>query len=160
MIWTDERKQKAIDSCYKWRGTKHRDHLALPGKGVDCINFVCAVAKEAGIVEEFKMPRYNVNLSRRGASDILINSVSSVSSVEKIEDINTAQFGDIAVFKSHYCCNHVGIVIEEHGIQYLWHVRSGSFVEPFPYQCEKKFVLCLLRFKDLGLTADPSKLNV
>lgn len=41
--------QRLVDAARTWRGTRFQHQGNLKGIGVDCCNFVCEVAREAGV---------------------------------------------------------------------------------------------------------------
>ena len=140
MILTPEDEVRILEECEVGRGTPHRNRIAKPGVGVDCIKFVLLVMMRAGTIKGLKIPKYPVNVGRRGAEEILIKNIERHLHVERI-DPTKARTGDFAIFEARLSCNHVGLVVGPD----LWQVLTGAAAEPYPYKEWVKYMHVLLR---------------
>lgn len=146
--WTESEKQLARESCQKWAGTPHRNKIAVPGTGIDCIHFVFEVVSDAGILPRFKLPLYHGNLGVLRESNVMETLCREYSFAERVAAGEAPAFGDIAIFKCGEQSNHAGIVTDGGDV---WHVPGKSAVGPADWKTVAKSLQCLMRFRARGL---------
>lgn len=158
-IWTPERITLAQAELERWAGTPHRNRMAKPGVGIDCIHFVFKVANAAGIAPTFEMPYYNVRWGVGRAFNVLERVITKCFHVESIRDRCQWKPGDMVIFQVGEHSNHIGLLWHQHGLG-VWHAQTGKGVIFSPLNDEiKKTVQVCLRFTGLGMKLDPATLH-
>jgi cell wall-associated NlpC family hydrolase len=150
-IWKPEEVEAAITAAKTWRGTPHKNRVAIKGKGVDCIKFCLLVCVEAGFLQQFKFPKYDTNIGRRGAEDIIMKNLDQAFYLMRLSGDIEPQDGDLCVFRADFSCNHVGIYLKKNLWQCLW----NRTVEPYPYQDWRKHVHTIMRWQSREFKIDP-----
>lgn len=156
-LWTPERRETARASCRAWAGTPHHNRIAVPGQGIDCINFVFEVLAAAGVVERFRLPRYQENLGvlrERNIMERLILDYFHAAAVPAPKE-SLPEFGDVAVWRCGMQSNHIGIVVDGEA----WHVAGKSRVGPEAWPNVRKDLQSLLRFTASGWHTNPATLT-
>lgn len=154
MIWNE---QQLLKSCEQWRGTPHRDRLRLKSRGVDCINFVAAVAIENGIVESFTIPFYQASWGIGRKNNIMERLMMECFNVQKVANAERADLrnGDVLIFRVGQQSNHVGIVCQDQ----CWHCMVNRTVEPCTLDASLLIdIQSVLRFTEKGFKKRPEML--
>lgn len=151
MIWTEERKQLARQTCEAWKETPHRNRIAVPLIGVDCIRFVGEVLQSSEVISNFRFPYYSPGYGLFVTHNFLENIFSHLLFTETIEE---PEFGALIVCRVGRATNHCGIVIDGKA----WHVPFGSVVKGETMDTIN--IQSLLRITQDGFRNDPAKINV
>lgn len=146
IIWTPERKELALKSCEKWRGTPHKNRMSVLGVGIDCIKFVNEVLADSGIIDLQQFGGYDIQEGMFGVSDVLKKAVENSLHCERV-DVSKNQFGDIAVFRNGMMAGHCGFLDETH----IWHSLAGHFVTRSGYRLWNHDIEFLFRITKTGL---------
>lgn len=152
-IWTPERRALALKSVEKWRGTPHRDRMAVVGVGVDCIHFVAAVLWESGIIPQFEFPGYNPAEGLHERSERLAGGLARCLYAAQT-DKAAPQFGDVAVFKTGRVSGHCGFVLGDT----IAHALAHQSVVITNYRVWRPAINFLFRVEATGLRMKPSEL--
>lgn len=152
MVWTPERRRSARATCKKWAGIQHLNRRAVPGIGIDCVNFVLEVLFDAGVCERRPLPFYDERLGslrdHNVIEDLFVEHFHAAPAMLPI-------FGDIVVCKCGRQTNHVGIMID--GM--MWHVPGRGRVGPESWDAWSPRVQSLVRLEGTGYRNDPSGLT-
>ena len=152
-LWTPYRQSLALASVERWRGTPHRDHVAIQGVGVDCIHFVASVLQESEIVPRGTMPGYDPQEGLHDRSDRLREAFAACLHGREV-DKREPMFGDLAVFKTGRTSGHCGIVLN--GMLAHALVRSGVVLTS--YKAWRPDVACLFRIEETSYKLNPHHL--
>ena len=152
-IWTQHRRALALAAVARWHGTPHRDSMAEPGVGVDCIRLVVAILTESGVTEPFTFPAYNVAEGLHDKSGRMRDGFLRCSHSRTV-DKRDPQFGDVAVFKTGRMSGHCAFLLDGQ----LCHALARQFVMLSEYRLWRREVDCLIRLEAVGLRAQPALL--
>ena len=151
MIWTPERIAAAQTEAHRWHGTPHRDRMALPGIGIDCINYVYEILIAAQILERAPLGYYNTRVGLHDGNDRLKRAFKECATVLE-QPASDPQFGDIVIFKTGAFSGHCGIVLTGGDI---WHSLAGRTVTRSNFAEWIPKIDCLLRIEQEGLIGVP-----
>jgi cell wall-associated NlpC family hydrolase len=98
-------KKKFIEIARSWLGTKWQHDQQIKGIGVDCVNFIMAVAIEYGC----DLPPIPKNYNRYSRNEEILKYAQDNLNSILIENMDTA---DIVIFKVSGHSTHVGIITE------------------------------------------------
>ncbi len=150
IIWTEEKKKIAMATCAKWRGTPHRNRIAIVGLGIDCIKFVNEILCDSEIIDRTVFGGYDLNEGMLGESERLIVAIESLLNVERVEN-QEYQFGDLMVFKTGGISGHCGFCDGER----IWHALSGNYVTNGQMKLWIHRIEVIFRIKKTGLKENP-----
>lgn len=154
VVWTPERQERARRECARWAGTPHFNRLAVPGQGVDCVEFVKAVLVAAGIMPAFRLPWYDERLGalreRNIIEDLLVRHLNAEARAP-----DAGEFGDIVVCRAGRQTNHVGILID--GV--MWHVPGRGRCGGDLWEQWRERAQSLVALHGVGYRVDPSTLT-
>jgi len=153
MIWTPERQALALVSVEKWRGTPHRDRMAVAGVGIDCIHFVAAVLTESGVIPMFRFPGYNPSEGLHERSERIASGFARCLHAAEA-DKTAPMFGDLAVFKTGRASGHCGFVLGDT----LAHALAHQSVIVSNYRIWRPAVHRIFRIEATGFRVTPSDL--
>lgn len=153
-IWTTERKALALACCHKWHGTKHQNRIAIPGVGIDCVNFIHEIMVDAGLVERLAFTGYEITAGMHDPSNRLYWAFTTALFLEPV-NIRAARFGDIAIGQTGTQSAHVGFV----GDGELWHALAGQMVTCNPWNIWRHGVAHVLRFTQTGWKTHPQNVT-
>lgn len=151
-LWTQPRQAMALDSAHRWQGTPHRNRVAIPGVGVDCIHFVYEVLIDAGLLERKALGTYDVDDGLYVKSDRLTRGIEFCLHTERITP-TALEFGDILVFKNGNRSAHVGILLGND----VWHAFYGHGVLNSDLKIWRREIDVALRLTKTGFRGDPAK---
>lgn len=154
-VWTPEVRAKAEASLLKWHGTPHHNRIAIPGVGVDCIQFVYEVLVDAGIIDRCHFSGYDLTAGMGSVSHSLKQMVKR--SIHVIEVPKPAEFGDIAIFKTGRRSAHVAFYA---GGDDLWHSLGHRQVIKSPFGQWSREIDCGLRITAPGFLVRPDKVLI
>ncbi len=150
-LWTPERRELALACLRSWHGVPHRDRIAVPGVGIDCIQLVIQVHIAAGLIPPTVVSGYDVQAGMFKQTDRLKNAIKSCADVVEA-DPDQPQFGDVVIFKTGTRSGHVGFYTSNE----LWHALAGRCVTVSRYSLWRREVDSLLRLQAAGYTGDPN----
>jgi hypothetical protein len=153
-IWTPERQALALGSLNKWHGTRHRDKLAIPGVGIDCINLITQVLFDAGIMEQRAFTGYRIDHGLHTVSTRLENAIEKALQVERLDNFQNSDnwaFGDIWIFRTGRRSGHCGF----HEGGRIWHSLAGHVVTWGDASTWRREIEAAYRLTGLGWMADP-----
>ncbi len=154
-IWTPERQAAARASCAKWAGTPHQNRLALPGEGIDCVRFVSEILKDAGIIDEARLPFYDERLGALRERNVIEDILTAYLHAEPLPPDAPVEFGDLVVCQCGRQTNHVGIIIDGA----MWHVPGRGRCGPASWENWWRRAQSLVRITGTGYREDPASLT-
>lgn len=135
--------QEIINEAKSWKNTKWMHGVALKGYGVDCVQFIVALAKTFGwLPEGYKTLKYNRDFALHNSDSILLEEIENYC--VKVED--DFRIGDILIFNFGKCGNHAGIYIGDERMIHA-HIKRG--VEEIEIKKMKDKYVSAWRFKGL-----------
>lgn len=157
MEWTDRQKQGARSVADSYEGTPHRNRIAIPGVGVDCIMLVIAIYRGARLIPEFDLPQYKPNLGFFSERNIVGTIIQLCGDFEEINPARQRlQFGDLLIFKVGHQSNHIGIVIDNKCV----HSAAGrGFRRSLITRRFLEEIQTVLRMVKPGIRRDPAKID-
>jgi cell wall-associated NlpC family hydrolase len=114
-------KEKFIRIARSWLGTKWQHDQQIKEVGVDCVNFLMAVALEYGC----DLPPIPKNYNRISRNNEIIDYIDANFDIVPIQSMNRT---DIAVFKISGYSTHVGIITAPYRIIHSDN-RVGKVIE-------------------------------
>ena len=123
---TSTQQTAALAEARRWLGTPHRNRMAKPGVGVDCLGFVRAILVATGTLPPFEFPFYDPSWGLGRASNIMERVLKLCTNVEIFPANHAPAFGDLIIFAVGRQSNHVGIFLDGA----IWHVRTNGVVGP------------------------------
>lgn len=111
-----------IKEARSWIGTRWMHGVALKGYGVDCGQFIVALAKAFGwIPEDHRTQVYNRDYALHNSRSFMREEVARIAGEVPKEEVRV---GDILLFTHGRCASHAGIYIG--GGRFVHsHVRHG-----------------------------------
>lgn len=155
MEWTDEQREAIRAVATKFEGTPHRDRIAIPGIGVDCIMLAIEIYRAAGIFPEFTIPQYKTNHGIFRDHNILSVLFRDFAHFRQV-GVPEIDFGDTLVFRVGRYSNHVGVVVDGKCVHSI--ARTGVVCSTMTPGFLKK-VEAVMRPERPGLKADPQTIN-
>ena len=157
MIWTPEAQDAARAECRRWAGTPHKNRIAVPLQGIDCIRFVFEVVIAAGVLTRFDLPAYKESLGILRTSNVMETLMREYAFSEALSASRDGvpDFGDVAIFQCGAQSNHAGIVIDGA----VWHVPGKGRVGPEAWVNVAPKLQSLMRFTATGFRQDPASLT-
>lgn len=154
--WTAEAEAEAVAQCANFRGTPHQQRRAVPGRGVDCVQFVVAVLQAAGMLPTFRWPQYRQDigfaLNRNQLGDLMVQAFNAeILPVAGWEP----RTGDVGIFRCGRTSNHCGIVVAGR----FWHVTTSTPVHDTAVKAISGTLQEVVRLTAPGLRSDPEKLK-
>ena len=156
MIWTEARKQSARDAAERFRGTPHRNRIAIPGVGVDCIFLALEIYWAAGIIPRCGVPQYSPALGILRTRNVARDIFMRCAYFEDVGRNPELGFGDLIIFAVGRVANHVGVMIDGACVHsaarvgVLWTTPTAGF-------CDK--IETVLRSRAEGLRCDPASID-
>ncbi len=152
-VWTPERQAKALAAVAHWRGTPHRDCVAVVGVGVDCIRLVVEILVASEVTPPFSFPAYNTAEGLHDRSDRMLDGFNRCT-FSHHADKREPLFGDIAVFRTGRMSGHCAFVLGDK----LVHSLAQRQVTVSDYRSFRPAIDRLIRLDAIGLRAQPSTL--
>lgn len=114
-------KEKFISIARSWLGTKWQHDQQVKGIGVDCVNFLMAVAIEYGC----ELPPIPKNYDRMSRNNEIVDYIA-----DNFDEIpkQSMDSTDIAIFKVSGYSTHVGIITAPYQIIHACN-KTGSVIE-------------------------------
>lgn len=154
--WPPEAEAAAVAACENFRGTRHMQRRAIPGVGVDCVQFVVAVLQAAGMLPVFRWPQYRqdigLRLNRNQLGDLMAEAFNA--EILAVEDWEP-RTGDVGIFRCGRTSNHCGLVVAGS----FWHVTTTAPVHATPVKAVLGTLQEVVRLTRPGLRSDPQKLK-
>lgn len=159
-IWTPERTAAAAAEIERWKGTPHRDRMAKPGVGIDCIGLTFQVLQAAEITPPFQMPYYSPRWGMGRAHNIMEGLLRKCLFCEPIKAPIDWKPGDLLIFRVGRQSNHIGIFWQEGERLGVWHSRARAAVEFTDYDLTlAKTVQTGMRINAPGFRTRPEDLT-
>jgi hypothetical protein len=156
-IWRNYHRTKARETLEKWRGLRHINRQANPGKGIDCIRLVLEVYFDNELLERKPLPNYPNTWGLASPENVMAAGLAAAAEFQRIPIADwQPEFGDLVVWKAGSQSNHIGIVAD--GV--IWHVMTGGKVGPSPISPVKRRCQEALRLTKKGWRLDPADLNM
>jgi cell wall-associated NlpC family hydrolase len=114
-------KEKFIEIARSWLGTKWQHDQQVKGIGVDCVNFLMAVATEYGC----DLPAIPKNYDRMSRNNEIVDYIADNFDIIPKQSMNTT---DIAIFKVSGYSTHVGIITEPYKLIHACN-KTGYVIE-------------------------------
>lgn len=154
--WTAEAAAGAESCCQLYRGTPHMQRRAVPGRGVDCVQFVVAVLQAAGILPAFRWPQYRQDIGLHLNRNQLGDLMREVFHAETVPiDEWDPRTGDVGIFRCGRTSNHCGIVVGGR----FWHVTVAAPVHDTAVRAVRGSLQEVVRFTAKGLRGEPHQLK-
>lgn len=161
MEWNDQQQEKALRELESWRGLRHIDRRAEPGRGIDCIHLVFQAWYAAGFMEPKRLPNYSIRWGFMSPENLMASALEILVHSARLPNA-VPQFGDAVIWKAGAQSNHCGIVApsEAGGPLKVWHVMKGGQVhatplDPVVCRCQE-----LVRLTGYGWKTDPSTVEL
>lgn len=154
-VWDLNRRMAARDVAADFAGTPHRDRMALPREGVDCVNFVLAVLIRTGVVPPAQLPFYHEALGSLRRRNVIEDILAAHLHCDVLQPGSPAEFGDIVVCQCGRQSNHVGIIIDGS----FWHCPARGHCGPEAWHQWAARAQCLVRVTAPGYKAAPASLT-
>lgn len=99
------------DILMSWLDTPYHHQARVKGVGVDCAQFVAAVAEELGVLApNTVVQNYSPEWHMHNREELMIDMMIELGGIEKIGEL---EVGDILAFKFGRVCSHLGIYLGE-----------------------------------------------
>jgi cell wall-associated NlpC family hydrolase len=96
-----------VAAAESWIGTDYHHAARARGAGIDCVNLLCAVYEEAGLVSRIDLPHYPADfMLHRSEERFLMGLVEA-----NARQVQHPGPGDIALFRYGRCYSHGAIVV-------------------------------------------------
>lgn len=155
-LWTAEAQAAAITEARKLYGTPHRNRMAKPGVGIDCLGFVRAILVAGKILPPFEFPFYDPAWGLGRASNIMERVLRICTTADILPPDTAPQFGDLIIFAVGRQSNHVGIFLDGD----IWHVQTNYSVGPIHREDDLAGkIQCLARITAPGFRSRPEDLT-
>ncbi len=139
----EKQEKKFIRECKSWKNTKWRHSVAVKGSGVDCVQFMIAVAREMGWIDKkFKIAPYPRDWALHQSRSMLMEGLEKFC--VKV-NVHFLEIGDILVYEQGRCNSHVAYYIGENKAMHS-HIQYGV-VEYNIYEPKvRKKLSCAMRW--------------
>ena len=107
---TDSR-NSVIEIAMTWMNTKFHHAARVKGHGVDCVNFICAVYEESGMIPKVKLPYYPIDWFMHKGQEIFIDEI-----IKRCKELETPEKGDIVLYRFGRCYSHGAICLGDNRI--------------------------------------------
>jgi cell wall-associated NlpC family hydrolase len=155
-LWTPEAEAMALAECENFRNTPHMQRRAIPGRGVDCVQFVVAVVQAAGILPPFTWPQYRQDIgfriNRNQLGDLMREAFHAEAFAAEDWEPRT---GDVGIFRCGRTSNHCGIFVAGR----FWHVTVTTPVHDCNVGVVRGSLQEVVRFTATGLRGEPETLK-
>ncbi len=142
---TKDEEKKFIAECRSWLGTKWQHSVSSKGSGVDCVQFMVAIAKEMGWVDKsLKIAPYPRDWALHRSQSILFEGL------EKFcirVNLHLLEIGDILVYKFDKCNSHVAYYIGDNKAIHS-HITSGVVEYNIFEPKFRKQLSCAMRWRE------------
>ena len=156
MIWTEERKEQARRCLSKWHGTPHFNRIAVPGVGIDCIQLVCEVLYDPGVLPRVKFSCYSTADGMWEEShrlrDVMLRCLHS-----EVVDKEAMEFGDVIITKTGKRSAHCGFYTAD---GHIWHALGSRFVTRSDLKIWKREIVYALRVVKEGFKVSPNCISL
>ena len=99
-------REAIIAAAERWLRTPYHHAARVPGVGVDCVNLLCAVYEEAGVIQHIALPYYPPDwMLHRDEERFMIGIIEA-----RLGQVQRPRAGDIALFRFGRCFSHGAIV--------------------------------------------------
>jgi cell wall-associated NlpC family hydrolase len=88
-----------------WLRTPFHHHARVKGAGIDCINLLCAVYEEVGLIEHINLPYYPPDWMQHRSEERMLAGILATA-----HEVSVPEPGDVAVFRYGRCYSHGAIV--------------------------------------------------
>lgn len=154
-VWTQDRRELALLSLERWRGTPHRNRLAEPGVGIDCIKLVYRVCHEAGVFPSSDFNGYDTSSGMWKQSSKLQDTILQCVHGSFV-DRGPWEFGDIAIFKTGNRSAHCGFIAGRS----LWHALANRCVTESDLALWEGEFAGAVRLSAAGFKASPDRVPI
>lgn len=126
--WKSKELAELLNEARRWEGTPHRDRMAKPGVGIDCLFFLRELAVFAGVLPPFQMPFYRPIWGVGREFNVIERVLLTCCHAVKLDPAEPLQDGDAVIFTVGKQSNHVALVLD--GM--LWHSVADQGVTADP----------------------------
>jgi NlpC/P60 family putative phage cell wall peptidase len=104
----DEQAQRSLVAAeaMSWLGTPYHHHARIKGVGVDCAQILCAVYEACGVVGHIAPGQYPTDWHMHRNEEVYADWCARYA-----KRTDTAQAGDVALFRFGRCFSHGGIFV-------------------------------------------------
>ena len=102
---SESMREALIAAAEGWLKTPFHHHARVKGVGVDCINLLCAVYEEAGLIDHVDLPYYPPDWMLHRSEERMLAGVLAMA-----HEVSTPESGDVALFRYGRCYSHGAIV--------------------------------------------------
>jgi cell wall-associated NlpC family hydrolase len=153
--WTPIALEAAQTEAERWLGTPHRNRMAKPGVGVDCLHLLGQIATAAGVLPPFRFPYYDPNWGIGRRNNVLERIFMLTTNCDRIDPNEAMQEGDVIIFavgrQSNHCAIYLGSAI--------WHAQCGQVVKPEPPEELSLPIQSIIRLTAIGFKRRPETLT-
>ena len=146
-----------LEEAKRWEGTPHRNRMAKPGVGVDCLHLLRALAVAAEWLPPFQFPYYDPTWGIGRKSNVISRVILRCCHARALAATEPLATGDVAIWAVGRQSNHCGIVIAGD----VWHAQAGRLVcgEPITEEMRARFET-VLRIEAPGFHRRPETLTI
>ena len=140
-----------------FRGTPHKNRIAIPGIGVDCICLAIEIYRGGGMLPgSFALPQYSPRHGVARERNVAAIVFQRCCHFADLGVPAILEFGDLLIFKVGQVSNHVGVMIDGYCIHSAAGrgVRRSIVTSGFRRRIER-----VLRPVAPGLKCDPSTID-
>lgn len=122
-----------VVAAERWLGVPYHHAARLhggPGTGIDCVNLLCCVYEEAGLVKHIELPYYPPDWMLHKSEEKFLMGILE----HNLREVQRPLPGDIALFRFGRCFSHGAIVTRWpeiiHAFSGLGVVRGHAAMHP------------------------------
>lgn len=154
--FSDDAKARFRNAAALWIGTPHRHRIAIPGKGIDCLNLMRELYVASGVLPPYQLPYYHHGLGLGMNFNVMEWIARRVLIADEVPaDPGFLAFGDLAIFSVGAQANHVGMVFDGTVVHAC--VDKGTVVESLDVL--DGAVQSIFRLREAGFAIRPETLN-
>ena len=107
LIYMDNQSYSVITAARTWLRTPFHHGASVKGHGVDCLHFIAAAYREAGVVSVTDIPSYQWQWNLNRGAETYLEGI-----LRYAHEVESPQPGDIALWKIGRCFSHAAVVID------------------------------------------------
>ena len=121
-------RELVVREAYEWLGTPYHHHARIKGAGVDCVNLLCGVFHNIGVVHRIDTGFYAHDWHLHRSEDLF--SQSLMNHATEITDGSPAEPGDVFLFRYGRTFSHGAIYVGD-GLLIHSYIDRGVILSGF-----------------------------
>lgn len=118
---------RLVEAARRWLGTPFHPHACLQAVGVDCVNLLTAILKEAGAIDGWSFPNYSMDGGNHQDNSQVVQWLDAHPRFERLAPEVIIQPGDVLCFRFGRVPHHVGLLLESN--RFLHAMRHYGVIE-------------------------------